>query len=71
MDEAIPLIIILVLIASIALFTMSDSFPLMEVDSVTHECVRILPPEAGTCDNPPERYAIIYVAPEWMRRGCK
>ena len=71
MDEAIPLTVTLVLIASIALFAMSDSIPLMEVDSVTYECVRILPPDEGTCDHPPERYVVVYVAPEWMREEHK
>jgi len=43
--------------------------PEVHVDSVTGECVRVVPADAGTCENLPEKYTRVPVAPAWMRGG--
>ena len=43
------------------------SYPMVMVDSVTHECVSVWPSTAGSCSNLPEKYETVHVAPQWMR----
>ena len=44
------------------LIWLAVSVPVVEWSGTTGECVRVIPPEAGTCDQLPERYE-----PEWVQ----
>ena len=37
------------------------SIPVVEVSWTTKECVRVVPTEAGTCDQLPDRYERVWV----------
>ena len=39
----------------------AESIPVVEWSWTTQECVRVFPPEAGTCDLLPERYEKVWV----------
>ena len=39
----------------------ASSVPAVEFSWTTKECVRVIPPEAGTCDDLPERYEKVWV----------
>jgi len=66
-NEAVPFFLFLALMVAI-LFGMHKlaDVPVIEVDAATHECVRVVPDKAGSCDQLPEMYEVVFVAPRWM-----
>ena len=45
----------------LSLFWLALSVPIVEWSWTTGECVRVIPPEAGTCDQLPKRYEKAWV----------
>ena len=45
----------------IAVLWMAVSVPVVEWSWLTGECVRVVPPEAGTCNELPGRYERVWV----------
>ena len=43
------------------LIWLAFSIPVVEWSWTTLECVRVIPPEAGTCDDLPKRYERVWV----------
>ena len=54
-------IIALVAFLYLWLIRISLAVPVVEWSWTTGECVRVLPPEAGRCDQLPERYERVWV----------
>jgi len=67
-NEAVPFFLFLALMVAVlfGVYKLAD-VPVIEVDAATHECVRVVPARAGSCDQLPEKYEVVFVAPRWMK----
>ena len=54
-------IIALVAFLYLWLIRISIALPVVEWSWTTGACVRVIPPEAGRCDQPPARYERVWV----------
>lgn len=53
--------VVLTLFSAISYLALTT--PVVQFTHLTHQCVSVIPPEAGTCTNLPKRYETEIVAP--------
>ena len=61
--ELLKELVAVVLLAALVLFLiwLANRVPVVDWSWATKECVRVVPSEAGTCDQLPKRYESVWV----------
>ena len=55
------LVVLPMVLLVFALIWLALSIPVVEWSWTSKECIRVIPPEAGTCDQLPDRYEPVWV----------
>ena len=71
MNEAWPLVILIMIALILSMIFTWMNTPTVYVDSITRECVSVVPKDAGSCEHLPKKYETVLVAPQWMREKGK